>query len=136
LLFYKRNGLLARPLDRIVVPMVSLLLALTAAFLLFPPRMLGSVVYNGLTVVLLWTLVVQYCRANPAPSARALALCYGAGVSSWLYYQMSTTTYGWLRVVSTTPRVHEICRLGEALMAVAIVLVCDLYSRVRSVPVT
>ncbi|TLY22767.1 MAG: hypothetical protein E6K68_02030, partial [Nitrospirae bacterium] len=63
LLFYKMNGLLARPLDRIVVPMVSLLLALTAAFLLFPPRMLGSVVYNGLTVVLLWTLVVQYCRA-------------------------------------------------------------------------
>src|SRR6266571_2051823 len=128
LLFYKMNGLLARPLDRIVVPMVSLLLALTAAFLLFPPRMLGSVVYNGLTVVLLWTLVVQYCRANPAPSARALALCYGAGVSSWLYYQMSTTTYGWLGIVSTPPLVHEISRLGEALMVVATVLVFAVYS--------
>src|SRR6058998_3243363 len=128
LLFYKMNGLLARALDRIVVPMVSLLLALTATFLLFPPRMLGSVVYNGLTVVLLWTLVVQYCRANPAPSARALALCYGAGVSSWLYYQMSTTTYGWLGIVSTPPLVHEISRLGEALMVVATVLVFAVYS--------
>src|SRR6058998_531796 len=128
LLFYKMNGLLARPLDRIVVPMVSLLLALTAAFLLFPPRMLGAVVYNGLTLVLLWTLVIQYCRANPAPTARALALCYGAGVSGWLYYQISTTTYGWLGIVSTPPLVHEISRLGEALMVVATVLVFAVYS--------
>src|SRR2546428_10814183 len=108
--------------------MVSLLLALRAAFLLSPPRMLGSVVYNGLTVVLLWTLVIQYCRANPAPTARALALCYGAGVSSWLYYQISTTTYGGLGIVSTPPLVHEISRLGEALMAVATVLAFAVYS--------
>jgi len=128
LLFYKMNGLLARALDRIVVPMVSLLLALTATFLLFPPRMLGAVVYNGLTLVLLWTLVIQYCRANPAPTARALALCYGAGVSGWLYYQISTTTYGWLGIVSTPPLVHEISRLGEALMVVATVLVFAVYS--------
>src|SRR5712692_7082146 len=114
LLFYKMNGLLARPLDRIVVPMVSLLLALTAAFLLFPPRMLGAVVYNGLALVLLWTLVIQYCRANPAPTARALALCYGAGVSSWLYYQISTTTYGWLGFVLTKALFHEIWRVTAA----------------------
>src|SRR3989442_14899530 len=114
LLFYKMNGLLARPLDRIVVPMVSLLLALTAAFLLFPPRMLGSVVYNGLTVVLLWTIVVQYWRANPAPAARALALCYGACVASWLYYQIATPPYGGLGVVSTPPPGLVISRPGQA----------------------
>src|SRR5438445_3079533 len=116
LLFYKMNGLLARPLDRIVVPMVSLLLALTAAFLLFPPRLLGSVVYNGLTVVLLWTLVVQYCWANPAPSARALALCYGAGVSGWLYYQVSNPTHGCLGVVLEQQLRHDCRRIRDCLL--------------------
>ncbi|MEK6694027.1 MAG: hypothetical protein AABY67_01560, partial [Nitrospirota bacterium] len=97
-LFYKVNGLLARPWDHAVVALGSLLLALTVVFLLFPPGMMGSVAYNVLTLALIWTLVIQYCRGNPAATARAMALCYGAGVSSWLYYQISTTTYGWLGV--------------------------------------
>ena len=128
LLFYKVNGLLARPGDHVVVVLGSLLLALTVVFLLFPPGMPGSIAYNVLTAALVWTLVTQYCRANPAPMARALALCYGAGVSSWLYYQVSTTTYGWLGVATSPPLVHEISRLGEALMVVATVLVFVVYS--------
>src|SRR3989442_1713710 len=108
--------------------MVSLLLALTGAFLLSPPRMLGSVVYNGLTVVLLWTLVVEYAGANPARSARALALCYGAGMSSWLYCQLPATRKGRMGRFPAPPLVHEISRLGEALMVVATVLVFAVYS--------
>ena len=132
-LFYKMNGVLTRPGDRLVVPMVSLLLALTAVFVLMeymksPPGMLGAIVYNGLTTVIIWALVIQYCRANPAPMARAMALCYGAGVSSWLYYQIATTTYGWLGVAASPPLVHEISRLGEALMVVATALVFAVYS--------
>src|SRR2546428_6160689 len=75
LLFYKMNGLLARPLDRIVVPMVSLLLALTAAFLLFPPRMLGSGVYSGLAGVLFVGLRVPFCRVDPLPPLVGLRMC-------------------------------------------------------------
>lgn len=127
-LFYKVNGLLVRPWDHAVVALGSLLLALTVVFLLFPPGMPGSVAYNVLTLALIWTLVIQYCRGNPAATARAMALCYGAGVSSWLYYQISTTTYGWLGVASSPPLVHEISRLGEALMVVATGLVFAVYS--------
>src|SRR5438445_10738825 len=58
LLFYKMKGLLARPLDRIVVPLVSVLFALTAAFLLFPRRMFGAVVDYGRALVVLWSVVV------------------------------------------------------------------------------
>ncbi len=128
IIFYKMNGLLTRSWDHAVVVLGSLLLALTVVFLLFPPGMPGSVAYNVLTVVLVWTLVAQYCRANPAPTARAMASCYGAGVSSWLYYQISTTTYGWLGVATSPPLVHEISRLGEALMVIATALVFAVYS--------
>jgi len=131
-LFYKVNGLLARPWDHVVVALGSLLLALTVAFLLFPPQgqdaLAYAVAYNALTAGLIWTLVLQYCRANPAATARAMALCYGAGVSSWLYYQISTTTFGWLGLTSSPPLVHEISRLGEALMVVTTALVFAVYS--------
>jgi len=127
-LFYKVNGLLARPWDHAVVALGSLLLALTVVFLLFPPGMPGSIVYNVLTLALVWMLVFQYCRGNPATKARAMALCYGAGVSSWLYYQIATTTYGWLGIIATPPLVYEISRLGEALMVVATALVFAVYS--------
>src|SRR5438093_12971873 len=46
LLFYKMNGLLARPLDRIVLPMVSMIFALTEVFLQFTTHSVGAVVYN------------------------------------------------------------------------------------------
>jgi len=127
-LFYKMNGTLARPLDRVVVPLVSVLLALTIAFLLFPPGMLGAILYNAVTAALLWTLVAQYCLTNPSRTARAMIVCYGLGVSGWLYYQISTTANGWLQVPAPPPLVHEISRLGEALMVVATALVFVAYS--------
>jgi len=128
MLFYKLNGLTARPGDHAVVALGSLLLALTVTFLLFPPGMPGAIAYNGLTAALVWTLVIQYCRANPAPTARAMALCYGAGVSGWLYYQISTTTYGWLGLAASPPLAHEVSRLGEVLMVTATALVFAVYS--------
>ena len=132
-LFYKMNGLMARPLDGVAVPLVSLLLALTVVFLLagyinVTFSMWWAIAYNVLTFALIWVLVVQYFLANSSPTARAMVLCYGLGVTGWLYYQISTTTYGWLGVVTAPPLVHEIYRLGEALMVAATVLVFAVYS--------
>jgi len=127
-LFYKMNGWLARPLDRMVILVTSAILGLTVVFLLFPPAMLGSIAFNTLTIVLVWTLVIQYCLAHPAPLSRAMIICYGLGVSGWLYYQISTTTFGWLGIPTSPPLVHEISRAGEALMVVATGLVFAVYS--------
>jgi hypothetical protein len=117
-----------RPLDRIVVPLVSMLVALTVTFLLFPPVMLGSIVYTLITLLVVWAIVLQYFVLNPSLKARAMILCYGGGISGWLYYQLTTTTYGWLGLTNTPPLVHEINRLGEALMVLATVLVFAVYS--------
>ena len=126
-LFAKMRAGLPRPLDSLVVSLVSLLLALTVAFLLFPPVMLGSIAYSVLTFVLVWVIVIQYALLNPSLKARAMILCYGLGVSGWLYYHIATTTYGWLGVTSAPPLVHEINRLGEALMVAATALVFAVY---------
>ena len=128
MMFYKMNGRHARPLDLVVVPLVALLLALTFAFLLFPPGMPGAIAYNVITAVLLWTLAAQYCLGHPSRTARAMIICYGLGMSGWLYYQISTTTYGWLQVSTAPPLVHAVSRLGEALMVVATALVFMVYS--------
>lgn len=127
-LFYKMNGWLARPLDRGVILMTSAILALTVVFLLFPPGIPGSIAFNVLTIVLVWTLVIQYCLTQMSPLARAMIICYGLGVSGWLYYQISTTTFGWLGMPAAPPLVHEISRAGEALMVVATGLVFAVYS--------
>src|SRR5438067_155922 len=127
LLFYKMNGP-ARPLDGLTVSLVSLLLALTIAFLLFPPGMLGAVAYNGLTFAIIWTLAVQYWLSHPARGVCALVLCCGLGVSSWLYYHISSRSYGLLGMTSPRSLVHEISRLGEALVVAATGLVFVVYA--------
>jgi hypothetical protein len=128
LLFYKMSGWLVRPLDRVVIVLTSAILALTVVFLLFPPGMPGSIVFNALTLALVWILVIQYCLIHPAPLFRAMIICYGLGVSGWLYYQVSTTTFGWLGLTFAPPLVHEISRAGEALMVLATGLVFAVYS--------
>jgi hypothetical protein len=109
--------------DRLLVPTLSLLVLLTIAFLVFPPAMLGSVVYNLLSFCVLVVLVVEYLRNHQLRRQRAMVLCYGLGVTGWLYYQTVSTTFGLLGVVSAPPFVHEVNRAGEALMVLASILV-------------
>ena len=128
ILFAKMHGWLARPLDRTVMALLSLLLALTVAFLFFPPGMFGSLAYSSLTAMLLWTIIVQYWQSHHTLKARAMIVCYGLGVSGWLYYQISTTAYSWLGLSIAPPLVHEMNRLGEALMVAATAFVFLAYS--------
>jgi len=127
-LYSKMKDRDAHPLDRLVVSLVSILLALTIVFLLFPPAMAGSIAYTGLTAVLVWLIAVQYSLIHPNWKARAMILCYALGISGWLYYQLTTTLYSWLAISSAPPFVHGMNRLGEALMVVATVLVFAVYS--------
>jgi len=50
LLFNKLRAVGVGRYDGLLIPSVSLLLVLTVAFLVFPPAMLGSVVYNVVTL--------------------------------------------------------------------------------------
>ena len=127
-LFSKALGDQARPLDRVTLPLVSLLLALTLTFLIFPPVMLGSIAYGIVTLLVVWAIVAQYWVLHPSLKARAMIACYGLGVSSWLYYQISTSSYGWLGLTYSPPLVYDVHRWGEALMVLATVLVFAVYS--------
>ena len=128
-LFSKTQGTSkARPLDQVVLPLVSLLLALTLTFLIFTPVMLGSIAYSVVTLLVVWAIVVQYWIQNRSLKARAMIACYGLGVSSWLYYQITTSTYGWLGLTYSPPLVLDIHRYGEALMVLSTALVFAVYS--------
>ena len=119
--------------DALLVPSLSLLLLLTIAFLIFPPAMLGSVLYNAIVVVVLGLLVVEYLATHQVWSQRAMVLSYILGVAGWLYYQMVSTTYGLLGLVAAPPLVHEINRAGEAMMVLASMLVLWAYGGVSLV---
>jgi hypothetical protein len=126
-LFYKMREPWIKSLDRVIVMLVTVLVALTVTYLVFPPVMLGSVAYSALTALIVWAIALQYGRLHSSLKARAMIICYGLGVSGWLYYQTATTLYGWLGLPVTPPLVHEINRLGEALLVVATALVFAVY---------
>jgi hypothetical protein len=126
-LFSKMREPWIKSLDRIIVMLVSALVALTVSYLLFPPVMLGSVAYSALTALVVWAIVVQYAILHPSLKARAMIVCYGLGVSGWLYYQTTTTLYSWLGFTVSPPLVHEFNRLGEALLVAATALVFAVY---------
>jgi hypothetical protein len=109
--------------DALVVPATSLLLALTIGFLIFPPAMLGSVVYNGIFWTILIVLVTDYLSTPRPWSQRIMIVVYFLGISGWLYYQVVSTTYGLIGSLEEPPLVHEINRAGEALMVLASMLV-------------
>jgi len=109
--------------DSFLIPAVSLLVLLTVAFLLFPPTMLGSVLYNAVFVVVLAILVTEHLATNRSWAQRSLVLCFALGISGWLYYQTVSTTYGLLKLAAAPPLVHEINRIGEALMVLASIVV-------------
>lgn len=110
-------------LDALLVPAVSLLVLLTVAYLLFPPAMLGSIVYNGLFFIVLMVMTVEFVLTHHVWSQRLMIICFSMGISGWLYYQTLSTGYGLLGIVDAPPFVHEISRLGEALMVLASMLV-------------
>lgn len=109
--------------DRLLVPLISLLVVLTIVFLVFPPAMLGSVFYNIVSFGILIVLVADFFVAHRLWSQRITIGCFVLGILGWIYYQTFTTSYGLLGIVTAPPLVHEVSRGGEALMVLASILV-------------
>jgi len=122
-LFNKVRGVGKGRYDALLVPSTSLLVLLTIAYLLFPPTMLGSVVYNLIFLVVLGTLVAEYIMTHQPWAQRSLIVCYLLGVTGWLYYQTISTAYGLLKLAAVPPLAHEVNRAGEALMVLSSILV-------------
>jgi len=110
----------------------ALLLLLTVMFLIVQPGMLGAIVYNGLTLLVLTAFVWEYITAHPEPAQRALAVTYYLGVSGWLYYQLVSTIYSVMGTIASPPLVYESHRLGEALMVLASFFVFVAYGKSKS----
>lgn len=109
--------------DQFLVPTVSSLVVLTVVYLIFPPAMLGSVVYNLLSLVVLLVLMAEFLVTHRLWGQRVTVGCFLLGIMGWIYYQTVSTTYGLLGIVAPPPLVHEISRGGEALMVLASILV-------------
>ncbi len=122
-LFNRVRGVGSGRYDALLIPSTSLLVILTVAYLLFPPTMLGSVVYNLVFFVVLAILLAEYLVTHQPWVQRGLIACYLLGVTGWLYYQTVSTTYGLLKLAAAPPLVHEVNRAGEALMVLASILV-------------
>lgn len=113
----------ARRYDRLLVPGVSLYGLLTIGFLVFPPSVLGIVLHSMLLWAILLVLAAAYLSVPRPWPQRAMLVSYVVGLSGWLYYQVSSTSYGLFGLLDAPPLVHEINRFGEAMMVLASVLV-------------
>ncbi|UVT16735.1 MAG: hypothetical protein H8K04_04055 [Nitrospira sp.] len=111
---------------------VALLLFLTVLFLVVQPGMLGAVIYNGLTLLVLTLFVSEYVITHREPAHRILAATYYLGVSGWLYYQIISTAYSLAGTLAAPPLVYESHRAGEALMVLASYLVFVAYGSSKS----
>ena len=109
----------------------ALLLVLTIVFLVVQPGMLGAVIYNGLTLMVLTLFVSEYVMSHQEPAQRLLAATY-LGVSGWLYYQIVSTMYSLTGTLAAPPLVYESHRMGEALMVVASFFVFVVYGKGKS----
>lgn len=109
--------------DRLLVPSVSLLIVITIVFLVFPPAMLGSVIYNIVSLAILLILMAEFFVSHRLWSQRITVGCFVLGIFGWIYYQTVTTSYGLLGILDAPPLVHEISRGGEAFMVLASILV-------------
>jgi hypothetical protein len=103
------------------------LLALTVSYLLFPPAMLGAVLYNVVVFASIVLLVAEYLLTHQTWAQRAMVISFALGLTGWLYYQTISTVYGLLEQVSAPPLAHEVNRVGEALMVVASMLAFGAY---------
>jgi len=110
----------------------ALLLFLTVLFLVVQPGMLGAIIYNGLTLLVLTLFVSEYVITHREPAQRILAATYYLGVSGWLYYQIISTIYSLAGTLAAPPLVYESHRAGEALMVLASYLVFVAYGSSRS----
>lgn len=110
----------------------ALLLLLTVVFLVVQPGMLGAVVYNGLTLLVLTVFVSEYVMTHREPAQRVLAATYYLGVSGWLYYQVVSTIYSLMGTIAAPPLVYESHRVGEALMVLASFFVFVAYGKGKS----
>lgn len=110
----------------------ALLLLLTVVFLVVQPGMLGAIVYNGVTFLVLTMFVSEYVMTHREPAQRVLAVTYFLGVSGWLYYQIVSTVYSLMGTISAPPLVYESHRVGEALMVLASFFVFVAYGKSRS----
>jgi len=109
-----------------------LLLLLTIVFLIVQPGMLGAVIYNGLTLVVLTVFMSEYWITHRESTKRVLAAVYYLGVSGWLYYQIVSTFYSWIGALAAPPLVYESHRAGEAFMLLASYLVFVAYGKGKS----
>ncbi|MDT7044152.1 hypothetical protein [Candidatus Nitronereus thalassa] len=109
--------------DRFLLPSVSLLLVLTVVYLVFPPAMLGAVLYNTVSLGILMILMAEFWRSHHLWNQRITIGCFVLGILGWIYYQTVSTTYGLLGILDAPPLVHEISRGGEAFMVLASILV-------------
>ena len=124
LLYQKiRKTLWSGPFDSFLIPSISLLLMVTVAFLIFPPAMLGSVIYNFMSLLIMVVLMMEFFVTHRLWIQRVTIGCFFIGISSWIYYQTMSTGYGLLHIVSAPPLVHEVNRFGEAMMVLASILV-------------
>jgi len=109
--------------DRLLVPSVSLLIVITIVFLVFPPAMLGSVIYNIVSLAIFLILMAEFFVSHRLWSQRITVGCFVLGIFGWIYYQTVTTSYGLLGILDAPPLVHEISRGGEAFLVLASILV-------------
>lgn len=110
----------------------ALLLFLTVLLLVVQPGMLGAIIYNGLTLLVLTLFVSEYVITHREPAQRILAATYYLGVSGWLYYQIISTAYSLAGTLAAPPLVYESHRAGEALMVLASYLVFVAYGSSKS----
>lgn len=123
-----------------VTALVSLLMMLTIANVMFPSMMLSAVVYNAVAFVVMLLLAVTYLSRNSFRGDRTSSgskgpvilrwlfiVCFFVGLSGWLYYQIVSTTYGMLGVLAVPENVHAVHRIGEFLVVLASVLTLFAY---------
>jgi hypothetical protein len=109
-----------------------LLMVLTLLFLVVQPGMPGSILYNGVTFLVLTLFVMDYLTTHREPAQRLLAATFYLGVSGWLYYQIISTIYSWAGTLAAPPLVYESHRMGEALMVLASFMVFIAYGKSKS----
>ncbi len=119
-------------LVRVGIMGTALLLFMTMLFLVVQPGMLGAIVYNGVTLVVLTLFVSDYVLTHHEPAQRALAVTYYLGISGWLYYQIVSTLYSVMGTIAQPPLVYESHRAGEALMVLASFFAFVAYGKSKS----
>ena len=116
-------------LTKLAMAGTSLLLLLTVGFLVVQPGMLGAIIYNGLALLTLTLLVLEYLSTHHERAQRMFGVTYYLGISGWLYYQIVSTIYTLAGTLKAPPLVYESHRVGEALMVMASILVFVAYGK-------